>query len=505
MTLYRKYRPQKFSEVEGQEHIIQTLTGELVQDKLTHAYLFAGPRGTGKTTIARLLAKAVNCHNQTKEMRRQGKVEPCNRCLSCKEIIAGKSLDLIEIDAASHRGIDEIRALRENVRFSPYHKSSYKIFIIDEVHMLTREAFNALLKTLEEPPPRTLFILATTEVHQVIPTILSRCQRFDFKRLTREQIERRLKKILKKEKRNIDAEILKLIAAKADGAIRDAESFLGQILTWPRQEVRLEKIADFLGAVDWSLIFNFLSLLFEKKKGEAIKLVNEVVRRGYDLENFSERVIDCLRRIMLTKINPDLADHQDRDFSESEKGELFGFSQKMSLKDLVYLSKLLLIAKNNLKTYPISQFSLELAIVDYCPEEEKAEKKEIENQEGITKVTNLDQSFDLEKVLQKWSEVIAKVAPLNYSLCAFLKLCQPVAFKNGSLVLGFPRDFHKNIVSQDTNRKIVEKALDNVLGGKWRVQCEKVDFAPANNHLTRDVLDVFGGEMVKWKDTFVIF
>src|SRR6056297_493197 len=193
LVLYRKYRPQKFKKFIGQNHVVKTLTNAISKDMVSHAYLFSGPRGTGKTTLARLLAKAVNCKN-----REEGEFEPCNKCSSCKEITEGQSIDLIEMDAASHRGIDDIRELKEGVKFSPA-KSKYKVFIIDECHQLTKDGANALLKTLEEPPEHAIFILATTEVHKMIPTIVSRCQRFDFKRLTVPEIVKKLKRIIEEE------------------------------------------------------------------------------------------------------------------------------------------------------------------------------------------------------------------------------------------------------------------------------------------------------------------
>jgi DNA polymerase-3 subunit gamma/tau len=235
LVLYRKYRPKRFAEIVGQEHVVRTLTNAIASGMVSHAYLFAGPRGCGKTTIARLLAKAVNCKN-----RKEGEAEPCNQCDSCLEINQGNAMDLIEIDAASNRGIDEIRDLRDGIRFVPT-KSKYKVFIIDESHQLTREAANALLKTLEEPPSHAIFVLATTEVHKMIPTIVSRCQRFDFRRLKVPEIIGRLETILEKEKINFEKEALNLIALAASGSIRDAESLLDEVVSFSGKERVVKK------------------------------------------------------------------------------------------------------------------------------------------------------------------------------------------------------------------------------------------------------------------------
>ncbi|MDD5626447.1 MAG: DNA polymerase III subunit gamma/tau [Patescibacteria group bacterium] len=507
MTLYRKYRPQKFSEMEGQTAIIQTLKNELSLGKIAHAYIFAGPRGIGKTTVARILAKAINCQNKkSARERRLGKVEPCNRCASCQEITSGRSLDLVEIDAASNRGINEIRALRENVRFAPQ-RDSFKVYIIDEAHMLTREAFNALLKTLEEPPPHTLFILATTEVHEVPETILSRCQRFDFKKLTVAEIEHRLTRILREEKRVLNPEILRLIAIKADGGERDAEGVLGQILSWPKKELKLRKVADFLGTVDWSLISDFVNMLASCDSAQAIRKVNETVANGQDLFNFTDELVDYLRRMMLAKVQPALLDHAGLSFSSAQKEELVARAQNFSLKSLAYLVRLFMAAKNSLDAALIPQLSLELAIIEYseamgkvAEAREKIQSPKLEEKEEKTSFPSLPEyqkpTMNLEQVVGKWNEVLKAVEPLNYSLCAFLKLCQPVAFRDGSLVLGFPRDFHKDMVSQARNKKTVEGVLDQILGGKWQIQCEKVELQQ-NNNLTKEALEVLGGEIVK--------
>ncbi|MEK7519244.1 MAG: DNA polymerase III subunit gamma/tau, partial [Patescibacteria group bacterium] len=262
LVLYRKYRPQNFSEIIGQEHVVQTLKNALQKGLISHAYLFSGSRGSGKTTIARLLSKAVNCE------KLKGS-EPCNACSSCKEIQEGRAIDLIEIDAASHRGIDEMRELRDGIKFAPA-KSKYKVFIIDEAHQLTKEAANALLKTLEEPPRHAIFILATTEIHKMIPTIISRCQRFDFRKLTIEEIIKRLELLAKKEKVNIEKAALELIALNSGGSLRDAESLLDQVLTFSgvlsgKGQIKAEDIKELLGLVEVRLVSQFCDYLVQKK------------------------------------------------------------------------------------------------------------------------------------------------------------------------------------------------------------------------------------------------
>jgi len=227
LVLYRKYRPQKFSEVIGQEHVTQTITNEIKNGRIAHAYLFSGPRGCGKTTTARIIAKAVNCLN-----RKSSEAEPCNQCANCLEIQSGRAIDLIEIDAASHRGIDDIRELREGIKFAPS-KLKYKVFIIDECHQLSKDAANALLKTLEEPPAHAIFILATTELHKILPTILSRCQRFNFHKLTLPQLTARLQKLADLEGVAIEKPALELIALTAGGSARDSESLIRTILVLP--------------------------------------------------------------------------------------------------------------------------------------------------------------------------------------------------------------------------------------------------------------------------------
>jgi len=294
-VLARRYRPQRFSDVVGQEAILQTLKNALSRGHLAHAYLFCGSRGIGKTTLARLFAKALNCTSI------QADGEPCNQCPSCLDILSGQSLDVIEIDGASNRGIDDIRQINETVGFAPSH-GKYKIYIIDEVHMLTKEAFNALLKTLEEPPESAKFFFATTEPHKVLPTILSRCQRFDLGRLSPEQIVLKLESIAKDLKREVEESAIHLVAQHADGSLRDAESLFDQILCFADQKaVTAADVRNSLGLVPQDLFFSLDKAFGEHRLAAAFELVEELFLTGKDLAHFLEQLIEHYRHIAVVK------------------------------------------------------------------------------------------------------------------------------------------------------------------------------------------------------------
>ncbi len=358
LVLYRKYRPKTFSEVVGQEHVVQTLTNAISSGMISHAYFFSGPRGTGKTTIARLLAKAVNCQN-----RKEGKFEPCNQCSSCQQINEGRSIDLIEIDAASHRGIDEMRELRDGIRFVPT-KSKYKVFIIDESHQLTKEAANALLKTLEEPPSHAIFILATTESHKMIPTILSRCQRFDFWKLTVPQIIKSLEFVSQKEGIKIEKEAQELIALAASGSIRDALSLLDQAITFSGKEIKVKDVKDLLGIIDINLVSQFVGFLAQKETSRALDSLNETLEKGGDLQEFTKSLINYLRQILISKINPELKNSLILGMTKEEEEKLRNLINQFSEAELQNILKLFLDAENKMRYSPIPQLPLELAIIE---------------------------------------------------------------------------------------------------------------------------------------------
>jgi len=354
VVLYRKYRPQNFREIIGQEHIVKTLQNALKIGRISHAYLFTGPRGTGKTTIARILAKAVNCENVENG-------EPCNKCEACIAITEGRAMDLIEIDAASNRGIDEIRELREGVKFVPT-SLKYKIYIIDEVHMLTKEAFNALLKTLEEPPSHVIFILATTEFYKLPKTIISRCQVFNFKKLSKEEIIRRIEWIKNLEKFEIDREAAEMIANEARGSLRDAESILEGLLAFSKNSIKIEDAKKNLGLISWDLSAEFFDKLVQKDISGIFEMLDKLVNNGVDINQFIKSLIHHLRIIFYIKIDESLLKYFS--VSSDELALLKKIAEKLNEEKIKKMIDILFEAMEKNKISPISQLPLEMAATE---------------------------------------------------------------------------------------------------------------------------------------------
>lgn len=359
-VLYRKYRPQTFGDIIGQTHVTQTLTNAISLNSISHAYLFTGPRGSGKTTFARVFAKAINCQN-----RKDGQFEPCNKCSSCIEITGGNAMDLIEIDAASHRGIDDIRELRDGIKFSPV-KSKYKIFIIDECHQLSKDAANALLKTLEEPPAHAVFVLATTEIHKMITTIISRCQRFDFKRLQVSDIIQKLEYISGKEGIKFEKSALSLIALNARGSFRDAESLMDECLSFSGKTatIRSEDVENLLGIIEISFISKFIDFLVTKNAKEAVLFINKMVDGGVDLQEFTKTLIFYLRQALLLKINSDFIKPETSGLSQEEIIKIKEQIIKITEREIQNIIVVFIEAENKMKYSSIQQLPLELAIID---------------------------------------------------------------------------------------------------------------------------------------------
>jgi len=342
IVLARKWRPLTFEDVAGQEHVTRTLMNALQQQRMGHAFIFAGPRGVGKTTAARLLAKALNCETQPA-------INPCNQCKSCKAVTEGHSLDVIEIDGASNRGIDEIRNLRENIRFSPA-SSRYKVYIIDEVHMLSKEAFNALLKTLEEPPAHAVFIFATTEIHRVPLTILSRCQRFDFKRIPTAVIADRLQQIAEFEKIPIDRDGLLLISRKAEGSMRDATSILDQLASSSAETLTVEKVQEALGLINEELFFEFTDLIPQKEDAAVIRFARAVFEQGHDLVNFLHGLEEHFRNLLIARATGSTQLLETSDYFKNlyqEKAPLFAEKDLLHYIDILTQNEALLKYSEN--------------------------------------------------------------------------------------------------------------------------------------------------------------
>ncbi len=362
----RKWRPMRFDEVTAQEHVTVTMKNAIVRNRIAHAYLFSGPSGVGKTTTARIFAKAINCPNVNDG-------EPCNECDVCKEITEGRSLDVIEIDGASNRGIDEIRDLRESVRYSPS-RLKHKIYIIDEVHMLTKEAFNALLKTLEEPPSYAIFVLATTEPHKVIPTILTRCQRFDFKRIETEKIIERLRFIAKEEKISVDEESFVTIAKKGDGSMRDALSIFDQVAAFCGNDVKHEVVVNALSLVDAELFFILTDLIEKNDSKGAVELAAQIVSRGYDPVDFLEGLAEHLRNLLIaaTTGKGDLIEA-----SEDYKKRYLDSSSKFDRLDLLRFLKATSEAMQQIKYVSQPRIKLEMTLLQLVNMERSVKLSEL--------------------------------------------------------------------------------------------------------------------------------
>jgi DNA polymerase-3 subunit gamma/tau len=467
--------------------------------KIAHAYLFCGPRGTGKTSMARILAKAVNCPNQAGG-------EPCNTCDMCRSITEGRALDVIEIDAASNRGIDEIRSLREKANYAPS-LARYKVYIIDEVHMLTEAACNALLKTLEEPPPHVIFVLATTEAHKVIATIVSRCQRFNFHRLRQTEIMDKLKLICKKEKIHIEPGSLELIARAATGSLRDAENILQQMIAYYGNQIELAQIQAELGISGDSRVRQLARCVVSKDVAAGLKVINSLNRDGVDLRQFNMSLVEYLRGLLLAKSQCEEA----LDVTSEDLAEMGSLATNAPLDYLLTAVKS--FSSIDFRSDNYSALSLELAllgcalspstgqeqltttkpweIADATEITEPLEKAEVPaslDSSNIpsevpaaldsTEVPSKEIPQDIDYLRGRWREFIKSLRGEGSSgnLDAFLRsACDPVALEDDTLVLGFYYSFHKDKIEDAKYRHLVEKKLKEVFGRPYKIRCILVD------------------------------
>ena len=508
-VFYRKWRPQTLAEVVGQEQVTQTLLNALRSGRIAHAYLFCGPRGTGKTSTGRILAKAINCLNN-------GQGEPCNTCSLCQSITEGRALDVIEIDAASNRRIDEIRDLREKVNYAP-NQARFKVYIIDEVHMLTNEASNALLKTLEEPPPHVIFVLATTETHKVLPTIISRCQHFDFRRLSQADIVSKLTLISQAEDIKIEPEALRLIARSATGSLRDAENILQQLTTYYGSKISLKQVQALLGITGDERAKELIRYLIEGDIAAAVTTVHNVNSDGLDLRQFNRGLVEYLRALLLVKT----ASEETLDLTPEEIAELKDLAAKANLTQILRAVKLFGQLELGLDHH--STLPLELALVDSIltsdeeKESHKTQTEPIPHQPAKAATTPVEPPSseikpaeaeltaesvatpepatftppqpgnEIKELKSNWKGVTAQ-APEDTkrtSAIAILRSAgvKPVAFENDTVTLAFKYPYHKEKIEEVENQKIVEKILSHYLGRSLKVRCI---YQPEDNHLVRE-------------------
>ena len=488
-VFYRKWRPQALAEVVGQEPITQTLRHAVESGKIAHAYLFCGPRGTGKTSTGRILAKALNCPNQVHG-------EPCNACNICRSITEGRALDVIEIDAASNRGIDEIRSLREKANYAPS-LARYKVYIVDEVHMLTEAACNALLKTLEEPPAHVIFVLATTEAHKVIPTIVSRCQRFNFHRLSQTAIVDKLRLICQKEDIDIGVDSLKVIARSATGSLRDAENILQQVIAYHGNQIGFDQVKEALGSSSDSRVRQLARCIVNRDMSDGLRVINSLTSDGIDLHQFNLELVEYLRGLFLAKSQCEEA----IDFTIEDLAEMKSLVAEVKLDYLLRAVKL--FAEIDFRSNNYSALALELALVDCAlspvtgqepaakakPSEavEVAETMKspqpISGAEILAAVNNVEApgieiSQDIDYLRTRWKEFVGSLRGEGSSgnLDAFLRsACEPMAMDGDILVLGFYHAFHKEKIEDPKYRHLVEKKLQEVFGKPYKIHCTLLD------------------------------
>jgi DNA polymerase-3 subunit gamma/tau len=485
VVIARRWRPQLFEDIVGQDHVSKTLSNAIANNRIAHAYIFTGPRGVGKTSAARILAKAVNCE--------KGPIPtPCNTCASCEAIINGNALDVLEIDGASNRGIDEVRNLRENIRFTPT-LGKYRIYIIDEVHMLTKEAFNALLKTLEEPPSHALFIFATTEIHKVPATILSRCQRFDFKRIPLNTIMNHLRHIATSDSINVDEDALLQIAKKADGSMRDAQSILDQIISYSGNNITFQEVAQALGVINQEEFFRVSDLAAESNIRELILLSRRILAAGYDLNEFLLGLEEHFRNILISKVmnSPELVD-----VSELYHKKYMQAAEQFGENDIVAYLKLIANTISDIKWSQQPHLKFELGLIKLAKMPASKDINDILEKLSLLKKKTpeeyiiespgqsekgeeeVEEKLTLGQLEAQWSDILSEVHRQKPTLANVLNDTSIEKYLDGKIFIRIngTDPFHKSMIEK--NRTFLEQTISEVLKTTVRVHLrqEKTEF-----------------------------
>jgi DNA polymerase-3 subunit gamma/tau len=485
-SLYRKWRPIHWDQVIGQEHVIQTLRNAVSGDRVAHAYLFSGPRGTGKTTTARILAKAVNC------LEKELAERPCNRCAHCKAINQGRFLDLIEIDAASNTSVDDVRDLRDKINFSP-NQGRYKVYIIDEVHMLSTAAFNALLKTLEEPPQHAIFILATTEVHKIPATVLSRCQRHEFRRIPVKEIIDNLRAMADEEKIQVEAEALSLVARQATGSMRDAISLLDQLAS-AGKNITLQLAQDVLGTATSQAVIDVVEAMIKREPNMGLEVIHRSLDSGSDPRQFARQVVEYLRSMLLVA----MGNASQVDATPESRNQLAQHAQAFTVNRLLSVIQAFNQAATETRsswqpTLPIEMAFIEAITLDgesgscatatnipqtpvipriVTPIEDKpASAKPLAPASSIerSEISSADASAN-QRLNSNWEQVTTKLKEKNTKLAAILNSAKTRVLKGNVLILGFNGDFYVNTLGNPGNLELIRSVLKQVMDMEIDVQ-----------------------------------